>query len=1001
MSTKPPLSNDHEWEQLKDLVADALDEPAETRLDYIDQHAKTPTLAAEAKKLIGNPSAVDGGMLHPRVDRFVGLDGPDTSSLQGKTFGKYELVRLLGEGGMAAVYLARQAGVERPVALKVLRPSALGYDAARRFAREVAAQGRLEHPGIARIYDAGVWRDPALPTAAGVPFIAMEFIDGEPLNRFAASQALSPRRRIALVADIADAVHAAHQRAIVHRDLKPANILVAPGGDHGRPKILDFGIARVLQHADGDASLSATFASRARNAQTTAGMLLGTLAYMAPEQARGQSDLVDVRCDVYALGVMLHELLLGQLPVDVSNQSLTGALQLLGDPNITPARIENFPGGDDDLRTILATALATEPSRRYASAEALGDDLRRWLGDEPIDARPPTRIYLARKFVRRNRAVVIAASLVMTTLLAGVIASSIGFVRERNARSEAQDNFEAAEQATAQAQRNLEDAEASRKIAEIARLEAEEALRVAERDRARSDAARGFVTNMIDAGATESNGGTRDVTLVDALALMEPDLGDYVRGDHLLEADLRQVLAEAYMAFSRFEDCDRQILLAVEALDRVEDENVAAPKSTLLFARGQVLATGGYTDEAAAALAIAEQAWPELREAIANEALLRTANRERLEARAAVMDAMGDPVGAAKAYDELLAAFPAYVPGKTAQYTDELTQEDHISTRMNAAIAYMFADRLDEAVTVLRGVVAEQTELFGEDHLRTIRGKNNLAGALMNSGELDEAEAISRKALDDAAPLGDQHELVRRLRNTLSNTLALRRDPAVYDEMIALMQQNVDADRDAAASNFDLLVSLNNLGQMLITINQFEEGAKAIEEAIELLKQEAGEEHPAMQTLRSNLAGAEEQAGDLKAAETQLRQVLAAQEAQLGPTAEGTVITRNNLGNVLRKQGRSAEASVVLRDAVDQAVESGFNFLVPLARRNLGRALSANGQHDEAVAELIKAHAEAATLSAAAQAETAAMVADALDAAGRSEEAADWRDRASAAPAQD
>src|SRR5690606_18163932 len=181
---------------------------------------------------------------------FMGLSGPDPSALAGKRFGKYELSRLLGEGGMAAVYLAKQDGMERLVALKVLRPHALGYDAHRRVGREVAAHGRIHRPGAARIIDAGVERDPSLPGSRPVPYIAMEYVDGLPLTKWAAHHKLPLEDRLRLLADVADAVHAAHQKAIVHRDLKPGNVLVCDDGKYGRPKVLDFGIARILQKSD-------------------------------------------------------------------------------------------------------------------------------------------------------------------------------------------------------------------------------------------------------------------------------------------------------------------------------------------------------------------------------------------------------------------------------------------------------------------------------------------------------------------------------------------------------------------------------------------------------------------------------------------------------------------------------------------------------------------------------------------------------------------------------
>ncbi|MEM6562115.1 MAG: serine/threonine-protein kinase, partial [Planctomycetota bacterium] len=315
------------WTRLKDVVADALELPSTERLKLLETTVgDDPDLFAQAVELI-DAADEDAAMLDPRTDAFIGLSGPDTAALDGRRIGKFTLVRLLGEGAMASVYLAKQDDVGRPVALKVFRPHALGHDALLRFRREVDALGRIEHPFVARIFEADIHYDIDLPGKRGLPYIAMEYVDGLPVTQFAEAHELEPEQRIALIADIADAVHAAHQRAIVHRDLKPGNVLVIPDNDHGTPKVLDFGIARVVEEVDPTATNAAAKADRAHTLHTTTGVLLGTLGYMAPEQARGQTELIDTRADVFAIGVMLHELLVGARPVDTNNLPLTEVLR--------------------------------------------------------------------------------------------------------------------------------------------------------------------------------------------------------------------------------------------------------------------------------------------------------------------------------------------------------------------------------------------------------------------------------------------------------------------------------------------------------------------------------------------------------------------------------------------------------------------------------------------------------------------------------------------------
>jgi serine/threonine protein kinase/formylglycine-generating enzyme required for sulfatase activity len=318
--------------------------------------------------------------------------------------GPFRVRSKLGEGGMGAVYEAEQEQPHRTVALKVLRPSILSSEALRRFELEGEVLGRLQHPGIAQIYASG--RD---DTEEGPrPYFAMELVRGEPLSEFARSHDLSRRDRLELVAGVADAVQHAHQHGVIHRDLKPQNVLV---DGNGRPKVLDFGIARAS-----DADLQVT------TLRTDVGQILGTLAYMSPEQASGDPAAIDSRTDVYSLGVILYELLVGSLPLDLSGSPPLEALRIIQeDDPVRPGTLDTSLRGD--LETIVGKALEKDKERRYPSAAALAADIRHHLEHEPIEARPPTRLYTLRKFVRRNRSAVVGAALVFLSLLVGLVVS--------------------------------------------------------------------------------------------------------------------------------------------------------------------------------------------------------------------------------------------------------------------------------------------------------------------------------------------------------------------------------------------------------------------------------------------------------------------------------------------------------------------------------------------------------------------------------------------------
>lgn len=354
--------------------------------------------------------------------------GPQPATVAAKvpsTIGSYRIIRLLGEGGMGAVYEAEQDQPRRRVALKVIKSAWADRELLRRFELESQTLGRLHHPGIAQIYEAG-----AAETSFGSqPFFAMEIIHGKPLIEYAEAKHLNTRQRLALMIQICEAVEHAHQRGIIHRDLKPGNILVE---ESGQPKILDFGLARVT---DGD--MQAT-------RQTDMGQLLGTLAYMSPEQVTADPLALDTRSDVYALGVILYELLAGRLPYELSRHvyEVVRTIQQV-DPKPLSSINRAYRG---DIETIAAKALEKDKTRRYGSAAELAADIRRYLEDRPIAAKPASTSYQLRKFARRNKVLVTGTFAVFLTLIVGVVVSTWQAVRARRAEVRAQ-----AETATAQA----------------------------------------------------------------------------------------------------------------------------------------------------------------------------------------------------------------------------------------------------------------------------------------------------------------------------------------------------------------------------------------------------------------------------------------------------------------------------------------------------------------------------------------------------------------------
>jgi len=321
---------------------------------------------------------------------------------------------------MGTVYEAVQEKPHRTVALKLMRHGIASRSALRRFEYESQILARLRHPGIAQVYEAGTHRD----DSGTVPFFAMEYIVGaKPITQYAKEKKLGTRQKLELFAQVCDACHHGHQKGIIHRDLKPSNILVDA---QGQVKIIDFGVARST-----DSDLAVT------TLQTDIGQLIGTLQYMSPEQCEADPHNIDTRSDVYALGVVLYELLSGRLPYKVSSKQIFEATRTIREQQPTKlTTIDKSLKGD--LETVVLKALEKDRERRFQSALELAQDIRRYLSGEAIMARPPSIVYQLRVFARRNKALFGAIAAVFVVLLGGVIVSTSLYLRSEANRVKAE-----------------------------------------------------------------------------------------------------------------------------------------------------------------------------------------------------------------------------------------------------------------------------------------------------------------------------------------------------------------------------------------------------------------------------------------------------------------------------------------------------------------------------------------------------------------------------------
>jgi serine/threonine protein kinase/tetratricopeptide (TPR) repeat protein len=783
---------------------------------------------------------------------------------QARMIGRYKLLERIGVGGMGEVWMAEQREpVKRRVALKIIKPGMDSRQVVARFEAERQALAMMDHPNIARIFDAGT-------TDNGRPYFVMELVQGVRITEYCDENQLPTLERLKLFIHVCQAIQHAHQKGVIHRDIKPSNILVTLHDGVPVAKVIDFGIAKATETELTDKTLFTRFQQ-----------FVGTPAYISPEQAQMSGLDIDTRADIYSLGVLLYELLVGQTPFD-ARELAKGGLDALRqiiqekEPLRPSTRWNTLPGAarttaaqrrstdaghlaqqlQGDLDWIVMKCLEKDRSRRYETASGLAMDIQRHLADEPVLAGPPSRLYRLRKMVRRNRLAVAVAAAIVLTLVLGAAASTWQAVRATRAEK-------------------------------TAKTEASKSAQVAQ-----------FLRRMLKGVGPSAAKGRDTRMLREILDQTAAGIGKDLKDQPEVEAEMRGTMGGVYLALAAYDKAEAMhtAALALRRKSNPESRQVAESLNDLanVFYRQGKLAKAQATHEEALALrkrllgnrsVEVASSLGNLANVLRDQGKLREAETMQREALALRKELLGT------------------------------NSNDTAISLGNLAGVLSLEGKLKEGEGMQREALEVTKRALGNEDPDVAICLNDLADMLLAEGKLPDAEATNRVALALRIKLfGSEHPDVAFSLFNLANVLAaegrLPEAEATHRQALGMRKKLLDAEHP------DVAGSLNNLAGVLIRENKFQEAEAAQREALAIQRKLLPAEHQDIAGSLVNLAGIFFCQGRLVEAEATFREALAMQRKLLGNAHADVAMTLQNLAGVLQSEGKLAEAETLSREAM-------------------------------------------------------------------------------------